>query len=44
MPFVAKGHWTCHVDWGLSVDGLLMGPSTPGRFASFEPVMGKGIV
>ena len=44
MPFLAKGHWTCQVDRSLSVDGLLLGPSTPGKFASFEPMMGKGIV
>ena len=44
MPFIAKGHGDCQVEWSLGVDGLLLGPSATGRFASFEPVMGKGIV
>ena len=38
---VAEGHSTFQVDWGLSVDGLLLGPSAPGRFAPFKPMMGK---
>ena len=44
MPFVVKGNWTCQVDWGLSMDSLLLGPSAPGRIASFGPMMGKGLV
>ena len=41
MPFVAKGYWACQSDWGLSVNGLLLSPSAPGRFASLEPMMGR---
>ena len=44
MLFVGKEYWACQGDWGLSINGVLLGPSAPGRFASFKPMMGKGII
>ena len=44
MPFVVRGYGACEGNWGLSMDGLILGPLAPGKSAFLEPMMGKGLL